>query len=151
MPTDLLQLRFHLTDIRSAAAGFWNWSRPQRVLCFSGGLGAGKTTFIHALAEVLNITDAVSSPTFALINEYALPAGAGAERVLHMDWYRLRDLDEAINAGMEDALDSRDTICFVEWPEQAPELLSMEHVAVSITIGDTDQERVLDARVVPAS
>jgi len=151
MPTDTLELRFDLAGIRSAAATFWSWSRPGRVICFSGGLGAGKTTFIHALAEVLKITDPVSSPTFALINEYALPAGMAAGRVFHMDWYRLRDLDEAINAGMEDALDSKDAICFVEWPEQAPELLSMEHVAVSITIGETDQERVLEARVVPES
>ncbi len=150
MVPDRLQLRFDLDSIRAAAAEFWSWSRPQRILCFSGGLGAGKTTFIHALCDHLGVTDPVSSPTFALINEYALPAEPGADRILHMDWYRLRDADEAVNAGMEDALSADHALCFVEWPGQAPELLTAAHIAVSLAPGTTDGERILDAQLVPA-
>lgn len=147
MSSDRLSVSYNLNGIRKAVAEFRDWSRHQRVLCFSGGLGAGKTTFIHALCDHLGVSDPVSSPTFALINEYALPAVEGADRILHMDWYRLRDLDEAINAGMEDALDSPDALCIVEWPEQAPELLRMEHVAVKISMGDALYDRVLTAEI----
>jgi tRNA threonylcarbamoyladenosine biosynthesis protein TsaE len=146
-----LRLRYDLKGIHTAAQQFWNWARPQRIISFSGGLGAGKTTFVHALCDALQITDPVSSPTFALINEYALPAGNGEDRILHMDWYRLRDADEAVNAGMEDALLSEDAVCFIEWPEQAPELLEqVDHIAVTITTGDAPDDRVLDARIVSA-
>lgn len=145
MSSDRLILRFDLAGIRQAAAEFWSWSRPQRVISFAGGLGAGKTTFIHALCDSLGVTDAVSSPTFALINEYELPGDKAFTRILHMDWYRLKDTDEAINAGMEDALSSDDAICFVEWPGQAPELLEIDHIAVSIQIGEHEGERVLEA------
>lgn len=150
MPSDRIHLSYDLQGIRAAAAELWAWSRPQRILSFSGGLGAGKTTFIHALCDSLGVRDAVSSPTFALINEYELPPGNGAARILHMDWYRLRNTDEAISAGMEDALGSDDAVCLVEWPEQAPELLDLDHISIRIISGATDDQRILDAEFIPA-
>jgi tRNA threonylcarbamoyladenosine biosynthesis protein TsaE len=79
-------------------------------------MGAGKTTFITALCHALGVTNAVSSPTFSIINEYR---SADGERIYHMDLYRLKDETEAMNAGVEDAIYSGD-LCLVEWPEKAP-------------------------------
>lgn len=137
---------FRLDEIAGAARQFWQWAEGQRVFAFRGALGAGKTTFIHALCEVLGVQDAVSSPTFALINEYHFRKPSGADQViLHMDWYRLQSLDEAIDAGMEDALLRPDAICFVEWPERAMDLLTMPHITVELSDEGKDQ-RMLEAR-----
>ncbi len=141
--SDPLQISFSLADIKAAAHQLWRWANGARVFTFSGSLGAGKTTLIHAICEIIGVEDAVSSPTFALINEYQ--AGPGRQIVLHMDWYRLRDAAEAVDAGMEDALHNEDCICFVEWPEKAAELLVMPHVAISIAATDL-QTRLLSAR-----
>jgi tRNA threonylcarbamoyladenosine biosynthesis protein TsaE len=145
MPSEALQLSFALRDIRAAAQELWRWANGARVFTFSGSLGAGKTTFIHALCDDLGVKDTVSSPTFALINEYRFPvAGGGEKAIYHMDWYRVRDAEEAVDAGMEDALNNPDAICFIEWPEKAPELLSIPHVRIQIdTVSET--ERALTA------
>ena len=105
---------FSLSAIQSLAREFWSAYPGKKIFCFSGELGAGKTTFIHALCEVKKVADAVSSPTFSIINEYAYPGGT----IYHIDLYRIKDEDEAIRAGVEDCLYSGD-ICLVEWPERA--------------------------------
>jgi tRNA threonylcarbamoyladenosine biosynthesis protein TsaE len=81
-------------------------------------MGTGKTTFIHALCTMLGVEDAVSSPTFALVNEYLYEGGS----LFHMDWYRLGSLEEAVRAGIDEHLHSGDT-CLIEWPENVPDLL----------------------------
>ena len=95
----------------------------------------GKTTLIHALCiDVLKSKDAVSSPTFAIINEYNSPV-AGV--IYHMDWYRLKGEEEAAQAGVEDSLLSGD-LCLVEWPDIAPALLPDDTLHIHITItGET--------------
>ncbi len=105
-------------------------------------MGAGKTTLIHALCDVLKVEDAVGSPTFAIINEYRSPV-AGV--IYHMDWYRIKDEMEAIQAGCEDCIDSGN-LCFIEWPEKFPDLLPDSSLHISITI-ENDHERkiVIDA------
>jgi tRNA threonylcarbamoyladenosine biosynthesis protein TsaE len=145
MPTpDTLQISYSKDALPSVAETLLQWGdklqKPVRVWAFSGGLGAGKTTLIRSLCVVLGVKDAVHSPTFSLINEYVSLGGP----VLHMDWYRLRDEDEAIDAGVEDALTRHDAVCFVEWPEQAPDLLVMPHVLVEIETAGED-ERILQA------
>lgn len=135
MIQDPLQISYSLDTIANAAQQFWQYAHQQRVWAFSGQLGAGKTTFIHAVCDHLGVPDAVSSPTFALINEYHFTdAGSGDRIIYHMDWYRLRDAEEAIQAGMEDALTAPDALCFVEWPEKAPELLQMPHLWIEFDI-----------------
>src|SRR5690348_14395358 len=114
--TPLFQISYSLTDIQEAVEEFWLQARSYRVLAFSGQLGAGKTTFIHALCDYLNVNDTVSSPTFALINEYHFNANGKDNLIYHMDWYRLKDTDEAINAGMEDCILNKEAYCFIEWP-----------------------------------
>ena len=128
-----MELRFHLQDIREAAGHFWQQFPAQTVFAFYGGMGAGKTTFIHALCLVKGVTDTVGSPTFSIINEYRYPAG----KIFHIDLYRLKDEEEAIRAGVEDVLYSGD-ICLVEWPERAPGIFPPE--SVNLRIGAVDRE-----------
>jgi tRNA threonylcarbamoyladenosine biosynthesis protein TsaE len=136
MPGNLLQISYTLSDIRAAAHQLWQWAYPGRVFTFSGSLGAGKTTFIHALCDMLGVEDAVSSPTFALINEYRFIEGGKERTIYHMDWYRLRDANEAVDAGMDDALNDPDALCFVEWPEHGPELLQGAYIQVDLETTD---------------
>jgi tRNA threonylcarbamoyladenosine biosynthesis protein TsaE len=142
MPADILQISYTLSDIRAVAHQLWQWAYPLRVFTFSGSLGAGKTTFIHALCDMLGVEDAVSSPTFALINEYRLFEGGRERTIYHMDWYRLRDANEAVDAGMDDALNNADAICFVEWPEHGPELLQGPHIVVELETTDPDRRQL---------
>ena len=132
MPQPLLQISYTLGNIESAAHQLWQYADQYRVFAFSGEMGAGKTTFIHALCDFLGVEDAVSSPTFALINEYYFSVKGEEKKIYHMDWYRLRSTEEGINAGIEDCLNDRSAYCFVEWPENARELLPSKYIWLSI-------------------
>ena len=146
IPAEVLQISYREEGLPNAADTLWQWGDKwpgaARVWTFSGDLGAGKTTLIRALCAGLSVQDAVHSPTFSLINEYTSPRGP----ILHMDWYRLRSEDEAVDAGMEDALAREDALCFVEWPEQAEGLLAGLHIRVEIETVSAE-ERVLRAMV----
>ena len=112
-----VKIEYKLDDIKSIASQFWGLVNDKKVIAFHGNMGAGKTTFIHALCEAKGVSDIVGSPTFSIINEYYLPNNSG--KTYHIDLYRLKDEDEAIRAGVEDCLYS-DHYCFVEWPDRAP-------------------------------
>lgn len=106
-----------------------------------GEMGVGKTTFIHALCDELQVSSTVGSPTFSIINEYRFPGGI----IYHVDLYRLKGAEEAVQAGVEECLYSGEC-CFVEWPERAMEIFPpgtinvflgvVEEERRSITIGD---------------
>ena len=98
-------------------------------------MGAGKTTFIHALCEIKGVKDVVGSPTFSIINEYFLPDTGG--KIYHIDLYRLGNEDEAVRAGVEDCLYG-DNICFVEWPEKAPGIFPPETLHLEIEAIDSN-------------
>jgi len=136
MKKELLHLSYTLEDIDTVVKQFWEKLHTHNLFAFSGEMGAGKTTFIHHLCDHLRIQDTVSSPTFALINEYHFTDPAGQDKTIyHMDWYRLRDVAEAINTGMEDCLEQArkgNAYCFIEWPEKATELLHPSFLWVSI-------------------
>ena len=123
---------YKLDDIKETAGRFWKEIENKKVIVFHGSIGAGKTTFIHALCEVIGVTDVVGSPTFSIINEYYFPGGM----IFHIDLYRLKDEQEAIRAGVEDCLYSNH-ICFVEWPEKAPGIFSIDTVHVFIKVADS--------------
>lgn len=129
--------------MEAAVASFWKHALAYRVMALEGDLGAGKTTFIHALCQYLGVKDAVSSPTFSLINEYLLESESPLKKVYHMDWYRVDSEEEAIQAGMEDALKNPEAYCFVEWAEKAKRLLPKPYLTVKI-IPITVTERVLE-------
>ena len=109
-----VKITYELSDIKDAAARFWKAIGDKKLFAFHGNMGAGKTTFIHALCEVKGVKDVVGSPTFSIINEYYYPSG----KIFHIDLYRLKDEEEAVNSGVEDCLLSGNT-CLVEWPEKA--------------------------------
>ncbi|MEO7314261.1 MAG: tRNA (adenosine(37)-N6)-threonylcarbamoyltransferase complex ATPase subunit type 1 TsaE [Ginsengibacter sp.] len=114
-----IEIVFDENEIDKAAEHFLGLTEGYIIFAFSGQLGAGKTTFINALCRQLNAEDAATSPTYSIIQEYPTKNG---QIIYHMDWYRLRDAEEALNAGVEDCLDSGH-ICMIEWPEKALELL----------------------------
>ena len=97
---------------------------------FSGFLGAGKTTFVKALCEVLGIDDVVNSPTFSIVNEYR--SDETGELVYHFDFYRINKLSEVYDMGYEDYFYSG-ALCFIEWPELIEELLPEDALRVEIT------------------
>ena len=114
-----MEIAFDENEIEKAAKHFLALTEGYKIFAFSGQLGAGKTTFINALCRQLQAEDAATSPTYSIIQEYPTK---NEQIIYHMDWYRLRDTEEALNAGVEDCLDSGH-ICMIEWPEKAMELL----------------------------
>lgn len=132
-----MEIQFRLDGIQEAARRFWEVAGGGRVFAFHGVMGAGKTTFIHALCAVKGVSSTVGSPTFSIINEYAWRGGS----MYHIDLYRLRDSEEALQAGVEDCLYSGH-ICFVEWPERAPAVFPDDTVPVHISVLDP-QTRLL--------
>ena len=98
-----------------------------RVFAFYGKMGAGKTTFVKAICEELGVCDVITSPTFAIINEYE-----GDETIYHFDFYRIKKLEEVYDMGYEDYFYSG-ALCFIEWPELIEEILPDDAVRVNIT------------------
>lgn len=110
-----------------------NRLQEKKIVLFSGDLGAGKTTTIKKLVKTLGGQDEVSSPTFSLINEYKYPGGW----IYHMDMYRLNDIDEATDIGIEEYLDSKE-ICIIEWPELIESLVIDPAIRVTITVNENN-------------
>ena len=118
-----------LESIREAAREFIQHIGEHRVFAFYGKMGAGKTTFIKAICEELGVEDVITSPTFAIVNEYSLPDG---ECIYHFDFYRIKKLEEVYDMGFEDYFYSG-ALCFIEWPELIEEVLPEDAVKVNIT------------------
>lgn len=116
-----------LDKIADAAREFVEQIGDKRVFAFYGGMGAGKTTFIKAVCEQLGVKDAVTSPTFAIVNEYASNFGP----VYHFDFYRIKNLGEVMDLGFEDYAYSGN-FCLMEWPELIEDLLPDNTVNVHI-------------------
>lgn len=133
-----MNIKYKIGDIKSVAEQVLQGYGSKKVWAFYALMGAGKTTFIRALCDVLNVDDVVSSPTFAIINEYA---SKQFTTIYHMDWYRLKSEQEGIQAGVEDALQHGD-LCLVEWPENAPNLLPNDVLKIRITLVDVDTRQM---------
>lgn len=127
-----------LDNIKSVAEELWKQYKQYSVWAIHGEMGSGKTTFIHALCEVLRVKSVVTSPTFAIINEYgSLVAGV----VYHMDWYRLKNEEEAVQAGIEDALLSGN-LCLIEWPDKALGLIPDDALNIYLKTIDENKRRL---------
>ena len=98
------------------------------MFAFYGKMGAGKTTFVKAICEELGVDDVITSPTFAIINEYETPSNSP---IYHFDFYRIKKLEEVYDMGYEDYFYSG-SLCFIEWPELIEEILPDDAVRVSI-------------------
>ena len=99
------------------------------IFCFYGDLGAGKTTLIKLICEKLNVVDTISSPTYPIINEYNT---IDSRIIYHIDLYRLKSIEEALNIGIEEYLYSGN-LCFIEWPDNFKSILPTTHFNVKIT------------------
>lgn len=121
-----------LAEIDDAAKKFIENMGDSKVFAFYGKMGAGKTTFIKAVCEQLGVDDVITSPTFAIVNEYQ--SATTGESIYHFDFYRIKKLDEVYDMGYEDYFYGG-SLCFLEWPELIEELLPED--ACKVTIEET--------------
>ena len=122
-----------LAEINVAAKQFIENMGESKVFAFYGKMGAGKTTFIKAICEELGVDDVITSPTFAIVNEYQ--SSTTGESIFHFDFYRIKKLDEVYDMGYEDYFYGG-SLCFLEWPELIEELLPED--ATKVTIEETE-------------
>ena len=115
--------------IRESANAFVEAMGDSTIFAFYGSMGAGKTTFIKAICEEMGVEDVITSPTFAIVNEYR--SATSGELIYHFDFYRIKKQEEVYDMGYEDYIESG-AVCFMEWPELIEELLPEDVVKVSI-------------------
>lgn len=128
-----------LADINEAAKTFVENMGDGKVFAFYGKMGAGKTTFVKAVCECLGVEDVITSPTFAIVNEYT--SATTGEAIYHFDFYRIKKLEEVYDMGYEDYFYGG-SLCFLEWPELIEDLLPED--ATKVTIEETaDGARVV--------
>ncbi len=132
-----------VNGLKNTAANLIKQFPSHRVFALYGKMGAGKTTFIQAICKNLGTNDNVTSPTFALINEYKTKNNSS---IFHFDFYRIENLEEAYDLGYEDYLYSGN-YCFIEWPEMIESLLPEKIIKVKIT-AEEDETRTVSAKQV---
>ena len=119
----------NLEGLRPAAEEFIQAMNGRTVFAFFGKMGAGKTTFVKALCEALEVSDVVNSPTFSIVNEYQ--SEKLGKPIYHFDFYRIKKLEEAYDMGAEDYFYSGN-LCLIEWPELIEDILPEDAVRVEI-------------------
>jgi tRNA threonylcarbamoyladenosine biosynthesis protein TsaE len=125
------------SDLPAIAKEIISFANDTRVFLFYGDMGAGKTTLIKALCHALGSDDNITSPTFAIVNEYK----SGADKLYHFDFYRIKDQTEAMDMGCEEYFYSG-RYCFIEWPEKIPDVLPEHFVRVQITVEPDGSRRI---------
>ena len=127
-----------LAELPKVADKLLAFAGNEKIFLFDGEMGAGKTTFIKFFCKVLGIEDAVSSPTYSIVNEYEAKNGP----VYHFDFYRIKNIQEAYDLGYEEYFYGGG-ICLIEWPERIEELLPENYIKVEISIID-ESERIFE-------
>lgn len=131
----------NLKEIKKAAKKFIELIGNNTVFAFYGEMGAGKTTLIKAICIELGVSENITSPTFALVNEYYTK---GMKAIYHFDCYRLKNEQEAMDIGIEDYFYS-ENLCFIEWPEKIEQMLPLETVSVFVNVlPDESREVTID-------
>lgn len=131
MSSPVFDTELKASELGISATKLLNTFPHSRVFLFEGEMGAGKTTFIKALCSALGSVDNFSSPTFSLVNEYSYPNG----KIFHFDLYRIKDLNEVLDIGMDEYLDSGQ-YCFIEWPEKMLSIISQPAIRISLKVTD---------------
>jgi len=127
-----------LVDLDKVGRELMQSAEGLSVFVFHGDMGSGKTTFIKAIGKVMGVTDAMSSPTFSIVNEYQITEN---KTIFHFDFYRIKNETEAYDIGVEEYFDSGH-YCFIEWPEKIPTLLPMKYAEVFIKIDDNTHRTI---------
>lgn len=132
-----------LDELDRSAQRLQHYLGDQRIVTFSGEIGAGKTTFIRAFCKHLGVRQQVTSPTFSLVNEYTYLDETGRPQfIYHMDLYRLKRVEEALDFGIEEYLDAG-SYCLIEWPELIEDLLPEDTVRINLQIVQDSSRKVL--------
>ncbi len=126
-----------LKELDQTAKKILDICSQEKIWLFEGNLGAGKTTLIKAISQNLGVAEAMSSPTFGLVNEYRSPS----HTIYHIDCYRLRNLPEALEIGIFEYLDSGN-YCFIEWAERIAEIIDPPYWLIQIQTENTEQRNI---------
>jgi tRNA threonylcarbamoyladenosine biosynthesis protein TsaE len=132
-----MEILFSLNEINQVAKKVIE-QNPNKVILFYGEMGVGKTTFIKSLAKQLGVNDVTSSPSFSLVNEYYV---SDNQCIYHFDMYRIKNETEALDFGIDDYLYSGNW-CFIEWAENIPNLIPLEHSVISIEQLSDDKRKL---------
>ena len=133
-----MMFEYKLPEIDVVVKQVWASGKQYKVWALHGEMGAGKTTFVHAICNALGVKDNIGSPTFSIINQYQTNS---SEIIYHIDLYRLKDEAAAVETGVEDCLYSGN-YCFVEWPDRAPAIFPDNTLQVSIVAVNNDTRKL---------
>jgi tRNA threonylcarbamoyladenosine biosynthesis protein TsaE len=131
-----------LSDLPEAVKWVLAQANGRQKIMLYGDMGAGKTTFTKAFCNHFGVTDTTSSPTFSLVNEYRYMSNGVKKMIHHLDLYRLKNLDEALDIGIEDYLFD-DDYCLIEWAQIIEPLLPDEVLKIRIEISDTFERKIV--------
>ncbi len=129
-----MEIIFSIDEIENIAKSVIE-ANPNKIILFNGEMGAGKTTLIKQLCKTLGVTEATSSPTFSLVNEYET---INNQVIYHFDFYRLKNETEALDMGVDDYLYSGNW-CFIEWAEKISDYIPELHSTITIDVLENDK------------
>ncbi|GAB5555404.1 MAG: tRNA (adenosine(37)-N6)-threonylcarbamoyltransferase complex ATPase subunit type 1 TsaE [Saprospiraceae bacterium] len=133
-----------LSEWPNVVRALLDYAQGRTKFVLQGEIGAGKTTLVQAFCTELGVKELVTSPTFSLINEYTYHSAVEetVQRVYHLDLYRLKSMEEALDLGIEDLL-VNDAYCFIEWPELIQPLLTNDLVVIKILVEQDSSRKIL--------
>lgn len=140
--TLILDQIYVLEEIDTLIQSFGGKTDKDRFFLFSGPMGAGKTALIRHWGKALGLQDPVQSPSYNLIHEYRPGNFSGAKSLTHMDWFRIETEEEAIEAGIEEAMSQAEGLVFIEWPERLPHWAPNPHIWIELEILDPSRRRI---------
>lgn len=131
-----------VSDLPKAAEWLLKQADGRKKIMLYGDMGAGKTTFVKAFCQYLGVQSLASSPTFSLVNEYVYVEKGVEKLIHHLDLYRLKNLDEALDIGIEDYLYD-DDYCLIEWPQIIEPLLENDVLKISFEISGNSTRKIV--------
>jgi tRNA threonylcarbamoyladenosine biosynthesis protein TsaE len=130
-----------LAELPAAVSLIQDRFAPYRVFALHGEMGAGKTTFVREFCEALGCKDWISSPTFSIVNEYEYAKGEHSDKIYHFDMYRLKDMEEALQMGVQSYLESG-AYCLIEWPELLEDFLPEDTIKISFSVLENETRKL---------
>ena len=131
-----------ISQLEDLVSRLLDFAGSRKKMLFFGEIGAGKTTFIQAFCRHFGVKDYVTSPTFSLVNEYTYEENNQEKIIHHLDLYRLKNVEEAIDIGIEEYLEDP-WFCLIEWPELIEDLWPEEYVKINIEILEDSRRKIL--------